>query len=60
MENMQRTEAKALAKYIRMSPIKLIPVTDLIRGKDLKEALNILKSRLYERQLEEKAKATLP
>lgn len=43
MENMQKTEAKALAKYIRMSPIKLIPVTDLIRGKDLKEALNILK-----------------
>lgn len=36
-------EAKALAKYVRMSPIKLKPVTDLVRGKDLKEALTILK-----------------
>ena len=36
-------EAKAIAKYVRMSPIKLKPVTDLVRGKDLNEALNILK-----------------
>ena len=36
-------EAKALAKYVRMSPIKLQPVVALIRGKDLEEALNILK-----------------
>ena len=36
-------EAKAVAKYVRMSPIKLKPVTDLGRGKDLNEALNILK-----------------
>ena len=36
-------EAKAVAKYVRMSPIKLKPVTDLVRGKDLNEALNILK-----------------
>ena len=36
-------EAKAIAKYIRMSPIKLKPVTDLVRGKDLGEALKILK-----------------
>ena len=36
-------EAKALAKYVRMSPIKLKPITDLIRGKDLGEALTILK-----------------
>jgi large subunit ribosomal protein L22 len=36
-------EARALAKYVRMSPIKIGPVTDLIRGKDLQEALNILK-----------------
>ena len=36
-------EAKAVAKYIRMSPIKLIPVADLVRGKDLSEALTILK-----------------
>ncbi|MBQ9708354.1 MAG: 50S ribosomal protein L22 [Firmicutes bacterium] len=36
-------EAKAVAKYVRMSPIKLKPVADLVRGKDLDEALNILK-----------------
>ena len=36
-------EAKATAKYVRMSPIKLKPVTDLVRGKDLNEALTILK-----------------
>jgi len=36
-------EARAIAKYVRMSPIKLKPVTDLIRGKNLKEALTILK-----------------
>ena len=36
-------EAKAIAKYVRMSPIKLKPVADLVRGKDLDEALTILK-----------------
>ena len=36
-------EAKAVAKYVRMSPIKLKPITDMVRGKDLQEALNILK-----------------
>ncbi len=36
-------EAKAIAKYVRVSPIKLQPITALIRGKDLEEALNILK-----------------
>ncbi len=36
-------EAKALAKYVRMSPSKLKPVADLVRGKDLNEALTILK-----------------
>ena len=36
-------KSKAIAKYVRMSPIKLKPVTDLVRGKDLNEALNILK-----------------
>ena len=36
-------EAKAIAKYVRMSPIKLQPVCDLVRGKDLNEALAILK-----------------
>ena len=28
---------------MRMSPSKLKPITDLVRGKDLNEALNILK-----------------
>ena len=36
-------EAKAIAKFVRMSPIKLKPVVALVRGKDLEEALNILK-----------------
>jgi large subunit ribosomal protein L22 len=36
-------EARAIAKYVKMSPIKLKPVTELIRGKELKEALTILK-----------------
>lgn len=36
-------EAKAIAKYVRMSPIKLKPITDMVRGKDLQEALKILK-----------------
>ena len=36
-------EAKAIAKYVRMSYQVLKPVTDLVRGKDLEEALNILK-----------------
>ncbi len=36
-------EAKAVSKYIRMSPSKIKPVADLVRGKDLNEALAILK-----------------
>ena len=36
-------EAKAIAKYVRMSSSKLKPVTDLVRGKELNEALTILK-----------------
>ena len=35
-------EAKATAKYIRMSPRKARLVADLIRGKNAKDALNIL------------------
>lgn len=35
-------EAKSIAKYIRMSPRKIRRVADLIRGKDVGEALNIL------------------
>lgn len=36
-------EAKAYAKYIRMSPRKVKVVLDLIRGKNAKEAMAILK-----------------
>ncbi|MFZ3172950.1 MAG: 50S ribosomal protein L22 [Carboxydocellales bacterium] len=36
-------EAKAVAKYIRMSPRKFRYVVDLIRGKKVGEALAILK-----------------
>lgn len=35
-------EARAVAKYIRISPRKVRQVVDLIRGKDLSEALAIL------------------
>lgn len=35
-------EAKAVAKYIRMSPRKVRRVADLIRGKEVGDALNIL------------------
>ncbi|MDZ4166000.1 MAG: 50S ribosomal protein L22 [Smithellaceae bacterium] len=35
-------EARAIAKYIRMSPQKMRLVVDLIRGKDLDEAEKIL------------------
>jgi large subunit ribosomal protein L22 len=36
-------EARAVARYIRMSPQKVREMVDLIRGKDLREALAILK-----------------
>jgi large subunit ribosomal protein L22 len=36
-------EAQAVAKYIRMSPMKVGIVLDLIRGKNVNEALAILK-----------------
>ena len=35
-------EAKAIAKYIRMSPQKVRLVVDLVRGKKVEEAKNIL------------------
>ena len=35
-------EAKAAAKYIRMSPRKVRQVVDLIRGKSVETAINIL------------------
>ena len=34
-------EAKAIVKYIRMSPQKVRLVTDLVRGKKVQEARNI-------------------
>jgi large subunit ribosomal protein L22 len=36
-------EARAIAKYVRISPRKVRQVVDLIRGKELKEALAIVK-----------------
>jgi large subunit ribosomal protein L22 len=36
-------EAKAVAKFIRISPTKVRQVADLIRGKDIREALAILR-----------------
>lgn len=36
-------EAKAIAKYVRISPRKVKPLADLVRGKDVEEALAILK-----------------
>ncbi|KUK85346.1 MAG: 50S ribosomal protein L22 [Desulfofundulus kuznetsovii] len=36
-------EAKAVAKYIRISPVRVRDVINLIRGKNVNEALAILK-----------------
>ncbi|MGL5614834.1 MAG: 50S ribosomal protein L22 [Sarcina sp.] len=36
-------EARAIAKYVRMSPMKVGVVLDLIRGKNVNEAAAILK-----------------
>jgi len=36
-------EAKAVAKYIRISPRKLKPIADLVRGKKVEDAIAILK-----------------
>ena len=36
-------QAKATAKYVRVSPLKAKRVADLIRGKNLTDALGILK-----------------
>ena len=35
-------EARAIAKYIRMSPRKVRQVVDMIRGRSVEDALNIL------------------
>ncbi len=36
-------EAKAISKYVRISPTKVRPVMDLIRGKTVVQALSILR-----------------
>lgn len=36
-------EARAIAKYVRISPRKIKPICDLVRGKNADEALTILK-----------------
>ena len=39
----ERTEAKAVAKYIRIAPRKIRVVLDIIRGKNANDALDILR-----------------
>ena len=39
---MEKTEAKAIAKGLRVSPIRARLVVDMIRGKSVTDALNIL------------------
>jgi len=39
---MVMTEGKSISKYVRMAPRKLQIVLDLIRGKKVEDALNIL------------------
>lgn len=43
-ENNRDRRPKAIAKYIRISPSKVQIVLDLIRGKDYKDAVAILKT----------------
>jgi len=40
---MESKGAKAVAKYIRVSPRKMRMAVDLIRGKEVEEAINMLK-----------------
>ena len=35
-------EAKAISKYVRMSPRKVRQIVDLIRGKSVEEAINLI------------------
>lgn len=43
MEEYLRTEVKAIARYVPLSPQKVRLVIDLIRGKDAEEALEMLR-----------------
>lgn len=36
-------ESRAVARYIRVSPLKARQVADLVRGKDIREAVGILR-----------------
>ncbi|HZK42971.1 MAG TPA: 50S ribosomal protein L22 [Syntrophomonadaceae bacterium] len=36
-------ESRAIARYLRVSPLKARQVADLIRGKDVREAMGILR-----------------
>lgn len=36
-------ESRAIARYLRVSPLKARQVADLVRGKDVKEAMGILR-----------------
>ena len=36
-------EARAIARFLRVSPFKARQVADLVRGKDVNEAVGILK-----------------
>ena len=36
-------ESRAVARYIRVSPLKARQVADLVRGKNIKEALGVLR-----------------
>lgn len=36
-------ESRAVARYLRVSPLKARQVADLVRGKDVKEAMGILR-----------------
>lgn len=40
---MENEGARAIGRYLRVSPLKARQVADLIRGKDVKEALGILR-----------------
>jgi ribosomal protein L22 len=45
-EEYLRTEVKAVARYIRISPQKARLVADQVRGKDVEEALDALSQQL--------------